>query len=160
MGGVTGMKDRAAGCVWWPRIGQEIEDRRRRCTGCSWMTPSNPAPTPNRPVSPDYPMQSLCCDKAHIGNYTYFVLVDRFSNWPSVYQTSGGTAKELVQFLRKHFENFGVPEDFTSDGGLEFAAHETQAFLKRWGVTQRLTSAYYPRANTSPCDKFSRAILE
>ena len=180
--GVTGMKDRAAGCVWWPRIGQEIEDRRRRCTGCSWMTPSNPAPTPSRPVSPDYPMQSLCCDKAHIGNHTYFVLVDRFSNWPSVCQTSGGTARELVQFLRKHFENFGVPEDFTSDGGLEFAAHETQAFLKRWGVVQRLTSAHYPRANTRAelgvrsmkrllrentgpsgtlnCDRFSRAILE
>ena len=88
----------------------------------------------------------------------------------------------MVQFLRKHFENFGVPEDFTSDGGPEFAAHETQTFLKRWGVVQKLTSAYYPRANTRAelgvksmkrllrentassrslnCDKFSRAILE
>ena len=30
--GVTGMKDRATGCVWWPRINQEIQSRRRRCT--------------------------------------------------------------------------------------------------------------------------------
>merc|ERR1711867_143782 len=92
-----------------------------------------------------------------------------------------------------NLSQFSVPEgpvfsrnnlfiDFTSDGGLEFAAHETQNFLKRWGVVQRLTSAHYPRANTRAelgvksmkrllrentgpsgslnCDKFSRAILE
>ena len=146
--GVTGMKDRATGCVWWPRINQEIMNRRRRCTGCNWASPSNPAPIPSKPECPDYPMQSLCCDKAHIGNYTYFVLVDRFSNWPSVCQTSGGGAKDLILFLRKHFENFGVPEDITSDGGPEFVACEVQSFLKRWGVKQRLSSAYYPRANT------------
>ena len=108
--------------------------------------------------------------------------MDRFSNWPSVYQTSGGGAKDLIQFLRKHFEDFGVPEDITSDGGPEFVACEVQSFLKRWGVKQRLSSAYYPRANTRAelgvksmkrllrdntassgtlnCDKFSRAILE
>merc|ERR1712115_464102 len=81
-----------------------------RCSGCNWSTPSNPAPTPSKPTSPDYPMQSLCCDKAHVGKHTYFVLVDRFSNWPSVCQTTGGGAKDLISFLRKHFENFGVPE--------------------------------------------------
>merc|ERR1712002_807916 len=131
---------------------------------------------------PDYPMQSLYCGKAHIGNYTYFVLVDRYSNWPSVCQTTGGGAKDLTSFLKKHFENFGVPADITNDGGTEFTAHEVQNFLKRWGVKQRLSSAHYPRANTRAelgvksmkrllldntaasgslnCDKFSRAILE
>ena len=180
--GVTGMKDRASGSVWWRKMNQDIESRRRRCTGCNWSTPSNPAPTPSKPVSPDYPMQSLCCDKAHVGKHTYFVLVDRFSNWPSICQTTGGGVKELVMFLRKHFENFGVPEDLTSDGGPEFVAYEVQNFLKRWGVRQRLSSAYYPRANTRAelgvksmkrllrnnttasgslkCDSFSRAILE
>ena len=176
------MKDRAAGSVWWPGMNREIENRRHRCSGCNWASPSNPAPKPSKPVSPDYPMQSLCCDKAHIGKYTYFVLVDRFSNWPSVCQTSGGGAKDLVLFLRKHFENFGVPEDITSDGGPEFVSYEVQNFLKRWGVKQRLSSAYYPRANTRAelgvksmkrllrnnttasgslnCDGFSWAILE
>ncbi len=132
--GVTGMKDRASGSVWWPRMNQDIETRRRRCSGCNWSTPSNPAPTPSKPVSPDYPMQSLCCDKALIGKHTYFVLVDRFSNWPSIRQTTGGGAKDLILFLRKHFENFGVPEDIMSDGGPEFVAYEVQSFLKRWGV--------------------------
>ena len=97
-------------------------------------------------------------------------------------QTSGGGSKDLIWFLRKHFEDFGVPEDLTSDGGPEFVACEVQSFLKRWGVKQRLSSAYYPRANTRAelgvksmkrllrnnttmsgslnCDKFSRAILE
>ena len=180
--GITGMKDRASGSVWWPRINRDIESRRQRCSGCNWSTPSNPAPTPIRPTSPDYPMQSLCCDKAHIGKHTYFVLVDRFSNWPAICQTTGGGTKDLIMFLRKHFETFGVPDEITSDGGPEFVAYEIQNFLQRWGVKQRLSSAYYPRANTRAelgvksmkrllrdnttssgslsCDRFSRAILE
>ncbi len=97
---------------------------------------------------PDYPMKSLYCGKAHVGNYTYFVLIDRFSNWPSVCQTSGGGAEDLILFLRKHIENFGVPESITSVDGPEFVAHEVQSFLKRWGIKQRLSSARYPRANT------------
>merc|ERR1711867_321378 len=118
----------------------------------------------------------------HVGKYTYFVLVNRFSNWPNICQTTGGGAKDLISFLRIHFENFGVPEDITSDGGPEFVAYEVQNFLKKWGVKQRLSSAYYPRANTRAelgvksmkrllrdntttsgslsCDNFSRAILE
>ena len=180
--GITGMKDRASGSVWWPGMSRDIESRRRRCSGCNWSAPSNPAPVPSKPICPDYPMQSICCDKAHVGKYTYFVLVDRFSNWPSICQTIGGGAKDLIKFLRKHFETFGVPEDITSDGGPEFVSHDVQMFLKRWGVKQRLSSAYYPRANTRAelgvksmkrllkdnttatgslnCDRFSRALLE
>ena len=139
----------------------EIENRRCKC--------------------PDYPMKSLYCGKAHIGNFTYFVLVDRYSNWPSVCQTSGGGAEDLILFLRKHFKNFGVPEVITSDGSPEFVTYEVLSFLKRWGVKQRLSSACYPRVftraefgiesikrllrnNTATsgsldCDGFSRAIL-
>ena len=62
-------------------------------------------------------MKSLYCGKAHVGNYTYFVLIDRFSNWPSVCQTSGGGAEDLILFLSTHFKIFGVPKNITSDSG-------------------------------------------
>ena len=34
-----------------------------------------------------------------------------------------------------------------SDGGPEFSAARTSEFLKRWGVTHTLSSAYFPQSN-------------
>ena len=42
---------------------------------------------------------------------------------------------------------FGVPVEVSSDGGLEFAATETEYFFKRWGIRHRKSSAYFPSSN-------------
>ena len=39
-------------------------------------------------------------------------------------------AKGLVKRLRETFVTFGIPEELTSDGGLQFTAGVTQAFLR------------------------------
>ena len=86
-----------------------------------------------------------------------------------------------MKFLRKHFEDFGVAEDITTDEGSEYTAQITKDFLRRWGVTHRMSSAYNPHANmrselgvhtikqllrdnitptgSLDCDKFSQALL-
>ena len=56
-------------------------------------------------------------------------------------------AEGLIQALRHHFVNFGAPEILASDGGPEYSSTETQAFLQRWKVIHRLSSAYNPRSN-------------
>ena len=45
------------------------------------------------------------------------------------------------------FATFGVPEELSSDGGPEFAAGETELFLKKWGVRHRVSSAYFAQSN-------------
>ena len=78
----------------------------------------------------------------------YIVIVDRFSNWPSVIKTGGkGGAEDLVKALRRYFQDFGVPEQLTSDEGPEFTALKTQDFLRKWGVEHRTSLVYYPHAN-------------
>ncbi len=42
---------------------------------------------------------------------------------------------------------FGVPEVLSSDGGPEFTSNLTREFLKRWGVTHRISTAYNPQSN-------------
>ena len=56
-------------------------------------------------------------------------------------------AEGLVKVLRSHFVTQGAPEEISSDGGPEYIATHTQAFLKRWGVAHRLSSAYHPHSN-------------
>ena len=70
-------------------------------------------------------MQQICSDIAHHAGHTYVVIVDRFSNWPSVYKVT--KAIGLIKALRYHFVTHGAPEEISSDGGPEYTAMETNS---------------------------------
>ena len=100
-----------------------------------------PIPPPN----PEYPMQQICSDIAHFNGHIYVVIVDRFTNWASIYPAD--RAEGLIRALRYHFITYGAPEELASDGGPEYTSAETRDFLRRWRVAHRLSSAYHPRSN-------------
>ena len=143
--GCSSMETRAAQSVWWPSMKEHIEKKRAACQCCTQAAPSQPALPPVPPPSPEYPMQQICSDIAHYAGQTYIVIVDRFSNWPSVYKMQ--KADGLVKALRYHFVTHGAAEELSSDGGPEYTAGLTKQFLKRWGVAHRLSSAYHPHSN-------------
>ena len=93
---------------------------------------------PIEPHIPTTPFEAIVADYFHLeGNY-FLVIGDRLSGWTEVKGvrknsfTSG--AAGLCAALRSMFVTFGVPVEISSDGGPEFKAHETESFLKRWGV--------------------------
>ena len=120
------MEARAKLAVWWPGIKRDIEIQRAACEGCIWAAPSQPSLPPVEPSNPDYPMQKICSDVAHFKDQTYVVIVDRFTNWASVYRAN--KAEGLIKALRHHFVNFGAPEELASDGGPEYTSSETREF--------------------------------
>ena len=61
--------------------------------------------------------------------------------------SSAAGAKGLIKCLRSYFGGKGVPRTVSSDGGTEFTAAPTKAFLRRWGVEHRVSSAYFPQSN-------------
>jgi hypothetical protein len=76
------------------------------------------------------------------------VIVDRYSGWTSIHPATTDGAKELVRILRIHSETFGTPEEVCTDGGSQFTSKLYLEFLKTWGITQRITSAYFPHGNS------------
>ena len=92
-----------------------------------------------------------CTDYFHHEGNTNLVMVDRFSGWIDVVKTPLGTAASgttgLVQALRSLFMDRGVPLELSLDGGRKFMSVEMQAFLERWDICHRLSSAYFPQSN-------------
>ena len=180
--GVAGMKARASTTVWWPTIGNDIEDVRDRCIKCTVNAPSQAPTPPVSPRSPEYPFQMICSDYCVIRGMMFVVLVYRFSGWVGIERVRLETSKELQNILRYWFIQYGVPETFTSDGGTQYTSLSFREFLKNWGVEHHITASHHPHSNlraetavktikrllldcvgpggTLENDKFARAILQ
>ena len=117
------------------------------CVHCNRIAKSNPMQPPTDPPHPEYPFQQIACDYFQYMNNDYVVIVDRYSGWPMVYKSECG-ANGLVKRLRETFVTFGIPEEITSDGGPQFTAGVTQAFLDAWKVHHRKTPVANPHANS------------
>ena len=144
--GVGMMLARAAVSVYWPGITAAIRRARERCPACNRNAPSQPRAPPKDISPPEYPFQQLCADYFTYKSRTYLVVVDRYSNWPIVERAQEGGAG-LRDCLYRVFSTFGIAEELTSDGGPEFTAHATEAFLADYGVRHRRSSVAFPHAN-------------
>ena len=129
----------------------DIAEKRNQCQECNRNSPSQAA-TPSEPADPpSCPFEQVFSDFFDFGGHHYLVAGDRLSGYTEVFYTPKGSsnsgARGLVKCLRKWFCTFGVPRQLSSDGGPEFSAEVTAEFLKYWGVSHRISSAYHAQSN-------------
>ena len=146
--GVEGMRSRAADCVYWPGLNSSIREKRKKCSICENIAPSQNR-EPLKLIGPaEYPFQQICMDAFEIKGKYYSVIVDRFSNWFIVFcYKSPPQAKHFIQSLRSVFSSYGAPNKLFSDGGLQFQSTEMKTFLQGWSIMHVISSASYPQAN-------------
>ena len=145
--GLATMCLRLSNTLYWPNYKEDFIRSKLSCTTCRASAPSNPAMPPNLPVAPQYPFQSIVCDFFTVSGQTYAAMADRYSNWLSILQLKRDTSQELVTALRNYFSVFGIAELLSSDGASIFTSSTFTEFCRRWGVAQRISSAYFPRSN-------------
>ena len=149
--GVAAMGSRARSAVFWPGITNDIASKRKECSECNRNAPSQPHLPCDPSPPPTKPFQQIFADFFEFAGRNHLIVGDRFSGWADIYPTPNGSgysgAKGLIRCLRSFFATYGVPEEISSDGGPEFASSGYKYFLNRWGVRQRVSSAYFPRSN-------------
>ena len=144
---VSTMYARATTCVYWPNMREDIVKTRAACSSCNLNAPSNPSPPPHPITHPQYPFSDICTDFFEYSSHSYLVIVDRYSNWLSLFQLDRDNSANVIQTLRTYFLTWGVPYTISSDGDGVFTSKEMRDWLKRWDVQQRVSSAYFPRSN-------------
>ena len=110
-GGVSSMVARASRSVWWPGMQERIEARRAACRSCDVSAPSQPAAPASPLPSPEFPFDKICSDYFSYAGHKYLIIVDRFSNWVSVYKTKKGGSEMLIKLLRRHFVTYGASSE-------------------------------------------------
>ena len=146
--GVQNMIQRALSDVYWPNYKQDIVEYRNSCQSCNTYAPSNPpVHSSPEPSLPSYPFQVVCVDFFMWNRKNYLIVVDKYSNWLSIIQLTKDDSKQVIKALRQYFSVFGVCETLCSDGALVFTSNEMKQFCKIWGISQRISSAYYPQSN-------------
>ena len=147
--GCNGMDARANISIYWPGINADIRNYRQACGVCTEIAPSQPnEPLVLAPI-PEWPFQRICIDLFELSNFTYVVIVDRYSGWPIIYQLKSGQAdsKNMINICRQVFTNCGTAEELSSDGASIFESHAFQKFLKVWDVHHRCSSVEYAQSN-------------
>jgi hypothetical protein len=103
----------------------------------------------------------IASDYFSFAGFHYFVLVDRYSNWPSVYKATGDGAKELVRVLREYMGTFGVMSEISSDGGSQYTSEAFKQLCKKYQIHSRISSVAFPHSNAKAegCVKLCKRII-
>ena len=120
-----------------------------QCVYCQVNMPSHPKELLILSDPTAYPFQQVAADYFEVKNHSYLVYVGIYLSWNRTAHFPPGksTSAEQIKVLRQEFGAFGVPEEFSCDGGENLTSCKVRKSLKSWWVEWRISSAHYPQSH-------------
>jgi len=104
-------------------------------------------PTDQPHELPSRPWQKIGADLFVLGQQTFLIMVDYWSNFFEVVEIHKKTAQAVITQLKVQFARHGIPEVLMTDNGSEFDNQEFQNFSSEWHFDHRTSSPRYPQSN-------------
>ena len=145
--GTTGMLSFAKERFFWPGLDAAVRQTRAQCRQCNINAPSQHQEPLLRSPNPETPFQQTVMDLCDIEGNVFLVYADRYTGWVEGTSLKCSSFRTIRPHLLNWFSTFGVPEEIATDGGPPFNSHEFDAFLRKWNIDRRLSSAHYPQSN-------------
>ena len=77
----------------------------------------------------------------------WLVVVDAYSKYPCIHQTSSTSTKTTTMLLEEDFAHFGYPHAIVSDNATSFMSDEFQAWCRERGIVHLTGAPYHPATN-------------
>ena len=135
------MRHLSQATAYWPGIENDITDYVNHCKICIQHKAKQAVQSLLPRDVPDSLWQDLAADFFTYNHKEYFLIVDTFSKYPLIYQTSSKSANSILKILQNLMSQYGPPKRFFSDNGPPFSSEALQKFL----VSQYLITEPYPQ---------------
>ena len=132
---------------FWPGINTSIRQVREHCKQCNEQAPSQREEPTIMPTMPEVPFEQVVTDFFELSGHNFLIYADRYSGWIEIAKMPSKDFKQTHNCMMRWFTTFGVPKEIGSDGGPPFNSFSYSAFLDRWNVRLRMSSAHYPQSN-------------
>ena len=85
---------------------------------------------------------------SNFGNQDILVTVDYVSKWVEAVPCKTNDNKAVIKFLKENiFFRFGTPRAFISDNGTHFCNRSFEALMRKYAITHKLSTPYYPQTS-------------
>ena len=126
--------DKSAEAFWWPGLHRDIREKAENCPSCRVAGKNLKTQLPqteiNRLELLTEPGQEIQLDFAgpikskSRGDIYIFVVIDRFSKWPTAQICKNTDSRTVIKFLTKYCTDNGTPKTIRTDNGSCFKSNE------------------------------------
>lgn len=151
---------------YWPAMSIDVNKHVRMCEMCRVCKHSRKSKKVAMGNYREYvqPFRVISCDfvgpfpiSKYYKNTQLCVVTCNFSKFCVMKAMKNATADNLIEFLETEvFKNFGIPEKFVCDQGVQFIAQSFKDFLNYYGIKLSYCSVYNPKAN--PTEILNKSI--
>jgi transposase InsO family protein len=139
----------------WPGLASQVAAWCRDCLHCQRAKASRqPHTSPQAITNPLQRFSHLHIDlvgplpPSSDGFSHLLTIVDRSTRWAEAIPLRSTTADSCAAALVQGWvARFGVPQQITSDRGVQFTSSVWSSFVSRLGIKSKLTTPYHPQAN-------------
>lgn len=144
--GVVKSKLRANSLIYWPGIGNEIENLVANCRTCEKFQRSNRKQNMICHEIPERPFQKIGVDICEYASKSYLIMMDYFSKWLEIVPINYKHSSEIINKFKITFATHGIPEEVIADN-VPFSSVELANFAREWKFKITTSSPKYPKSN-------------